>query len=144
MSSEWRNGQYLISTDLERLEVELIHHFLSTSSYWAQRRTLELVEKSIRNSLNFGLYDEESQIGFARVVTDYATFAWLADVFVLPSHRGRGLSKWLISTIVNYTELSGLRRWVLATKDAHELYRRFGFTALQNPDRWMERFNLDS
>ena len=142
--SEWRNGQYLISTDLERLEVELIHHFLSTSSYWAQRRTLELVEKSIRNSLNFGLYDEESQIGFARVVTDYATFAWLADVFVLPSHRGRGLSKWLISTIVNYTELSGLRRWVLATKDAHELYRRFGFTALQNPDRWMERFNLDS
>ena len=143
MSSEWSNGVYLISTDAKRLDVKLIHHFLSTDSYWAQRRTVELVERSLRNSLNFGLYEGEAQIGFARVVSDYATFAWLADVFVLPSHRGRGLSKWLLATIVNHKELSGLRRWVLATRDAHELYRRFGFTELQRSDLWMERCDTE-
>jgi len=144
MPSEWRKGPYLISTDVERLDVELIHRFLSTSSYWAQRRTLSEVKKSLQNSVNFGLYEGKSQIGFARVVTDCSTFAWLADVFVLPAYRGRGLSKWLLSIIVNYREFVGMRRWVLATKDAHELYRKFGFIALENSDRWMERFDPEA
>ena len=141
MTSEWRRDEYTISTDRERLNASLIHNFLSNRAYWAKGRSLEVVKRAIGNSLNFGVYKDGEQIGFARVVTDYATFAWLADVFILDEYRGRGLSKWLIEVIVSHQQLQGFRRWVLATKDAHELYRRFGFAELKEPARWMERLD---
>jgi GNAT superfamily N-acetyltransferase len=141
MTSEWRRDEYTISTNRERLNVALIHNFLSNSAYWAKGRSLEVVKRAIENSLNFGVYKDGEQIGFARVVTDYATFAWLADVFILDEYRGRGLSKWLIEVIVSHQQLQRFRRWVLATKDAHELYRRFGFAELNDPKRWMERLD---
>ena len=139
MVESWERGDYLISTDRSRLDVELIHDFLSRTSYWASGRTLDVVQRSIENSLAFGIYMENHQVGFARVVTDYATFAWVADVFVLPEHRGRGLSKWLMEVMLSHPRLQGFRRWVLATKDAHELYARFGFIHMHRPERWMER-----
>jgi GNAT superfamily N-acetyltransferase len=139
MVESWERGDYLISTDRSRLNVELIHHFLSETTYWAQGRTRDVVQRSIDNSLPFGIYKENDLVGFARIVTDYATFAWVADVFVLPEHRGQGLSKWLMEVILSHPELQGFRRWVLATKDAHSLYARFGFIALHRPERWMER-----
>ncbi|MFZ6029627.1 MAG: GNAT family N-acetyltransferase [Chloroflexota bacterium] len=135
-----RDG-YTISTDRERLDIHGIHRWLNESSYWAQGRPLETVQRSIDNSLCFGVYDGEQQVGFCRVVTDYATFGWLCDVFVLESHRGRGLSKWLIETVVAHPDLCNIRRLLLATRDAHTLYRRYGgFESLQNPERWMDRF----
>lgn len=136
---EWQRGEYTISTDNNRLDIGIIHDFISKQSYWAQGRPIETVQRALDNSLNFGLYKNDQQIGFARVVTDYATFAWIADVFVLPEHRGQGLSKWLMEVILSHPELQGFRRWVLATKDAHSLYARFGFIALHRPERWMER-----
>ena len=139
MVESWEQGDYVISTDSSRLDVELIHDFLSKTAYWASGRTLEVVERSIENSLPFGIYKENNQVGFARVVTDYATFAWIADVFVLPEHRNQGLSKWLMEVILSHPQLQGFRRWVLATKDAHSLYARFGFIPLHRPERWMER-----
>ncbi|HEY9402300.1 MAG TPA: GNAT family N-acetyltransferase [Pyrinomonadaceae bacterium] len=139
MIQEWRRGEYLISTDRARLDVKLIHEFLSESSYWAKGRPREVVERSIEHSHCFGVYLGERQVGFARVITDYATFAWIADVFVLDEFRGRGLGKWLGEVMIACPELQGFRRWVLATKDAHELYRRIGFGELQRPERWMER-----
>ena len=139
MAHEWRRGEYLISTDPARLDVEAIHGYLSNESYWARGRPLETVRRSIESSLPFGLYSGDArQVGFARIITDYATFAWLADVYVLEAERGRGLGVWLVETIVSHPELAGLRRWVLATKDAHALYRRFGFAELLRPERWME------
>ncbi len=141
MSHEWQRGDYSISTDQSRLDFSLIHDFLSTRSYWAVGRPIEVVRRSIENSLAFGVYKTDWQAGFARVITDYATFAWLADVFVLEEFRGQGLSKWLVETIIAHPELQGLRRWVLATKDAHELYRKFGFDELKRPERWMEKFD---
>ena len=139
MISEWQRGEYVISTDRDRLDSAFIHNFLSNSSYWAKGRDFEVVQRSISNSLNFGLYKGNQQIGFARVVTDYATFAWLADVFVLDEHRGQGLGKWLVEVIISHPMLQGFRRWLLATRDAHELYRRFGFTELNDASRWMEK-----
>jgi GNAT superfamily N-acetyltransferase len=139
MISEWQRGEYLISTDRDRLDLAFIHDFLSNDSYWARGRDFELVKRSISNSFNFGLYKGNQQIGFARVVTDYATFAWLADVFVLDEHQGQGLGKWLVEVIVSHPNLQGFRRWLLATRDAHELYRRFGFTELHDASRWMEK-----
>ena len=134
----WSRDGFEVDTDPGRLDVPRIHAFLETS-YWARGIPLEVVRRSIEGSIPFGLYDGAEQVGFARVVTDYATFAWLADVFVLSEHRGRGLSKWLMEVILSHPELQGFRRWVLATKDAHELYRRFGFMDLKRPERWMER-----
>ncbi len=136
---EWQRDEYTISTDQARLNIPLIHDFISNHSYWGQGRKIEIVQRAIDHSLNFGLYNNSQQVGFARVVTDYCTFAWLADVFVLPEHRGQGLSKWLMEVITSHPELQGFRRWVLATKDAHSLYARFGFIALHRPERWMER-----
>jgi len=138
LSREWRRGEYAISTDRSRLDLKVIHGFLSTS-YWAAGRSAETIRRSIENSLAFGVYHKERQVGFARVITDYATFAWIADVFILEEHRGRGLSKWLMEAMLSHPELQGFRRWVLATKDAHGLYRRFGFEELKRPERWMER-----
>jgi GNAT superfamily N-acetyltransferase len=137
MTPELRRGEYLISTDKSRLDLGVVHDFLSTS-YWAVGVPLEVVERSIENSLVFGVYGGEEQVGFARVVTDYATFAYLADVFVLESHRGRGLGKWLIEAVVSHPDLRGLRRWMLATGDAHELYRKYGFAGLGRPEIFME------
>ncbi|HEY3027776.1 MAG TPA: GNAT family N-acetyltransferase [Pyrinomonadaceae bacterium] len=139
MANEWYRGEYTISDDRARLDIKVIQKFLSTESYWATGRSVEKVQRSIDNSLSFGVYRGDEQIGFARVVTDYATFAWLADVFVLDESRGRGLAKWLVEVIISHPQLQGFRRWVLATKDAHELYRRYGFRELHRPERWMER-----
>jgi GNAT superfamily N-acetyltransferase len=129
---------YSISTDKRKLDLKVIHGFLSTS-YWAAGRSVETVRRSIENSIPFGVYKGDEQVGFARVITDYATFAWIADVFILDAHRGQGLGGWLMEVIISQPELQGFRRWVLATKDAHELYRKFGFTELKLPERWMER-----
>jgi GNAT superfamily N-acetyltransferase len=136
---DWQRGEYTISTERERLDLSVIHRYISEESYWGKGRALEVVRRAVENSLPFGIYKGEELVGFARVVTDYATFAWLADVFVLEAHRGRGLSKWLMEVILSHPELQGFRRWVLATKDAHGLYRRFGFIDLHRPERWMER-----
>jgi GNAT superfamily N-acetyltransferase len=133
---EYRKGRYLISTDKSRLDLDVIHGFL-TRSYWAAGIPRQIVEKSVEHSLCFGLYDGAEQVGFARVISDFATFAYLADVFVLESHRGRGLSKWLMERIMAHPELQGLRRWMLATRDAHGLYRRYGFGPLEAPDNYM-------
>lgn len=139
MIDAWHKGEFLISTDRERLDREMIHDFLSLRSYWAKGRELDVINRGIDNSLSFGIYRGEQQVGFARVVTDYATFAWLADVFVLEEYRGKGLGKWLIEVILAHPQLQGFRRWALSTKDAHELYRDFGFNELTRPERWMER-----
>lgn len=133
----WSQGDYEISTDPARIDVALVHEFL-TNSYWAKGIPLETVQLSIENSIPFGVYHGRQQVGFARVISDLATFAYLADVFILPSHRGRGLSLWLMECIVSHPDLQGLRRWMLATQDAHGLYARFGFTPLKSPGSWME------
>lgn len=138
MTTEWTRGEYTISTDLFRLDVDVIHRYLDRS-YWAAGRPADVIRRSIEHSLCFGIYNRTQQIGFARVVTDYATFAWVADVFVLEEFRGLGLSKWLMEIMIAHPDLQGFRRWALATKDAHGLYRRFGFNELKRPERWMER-----
>jgi GNAT superfamily N-acetyltransferase len=140
MAEEWTTGVYTISTDPARLDIAVIHEYLSTSSYWAAGRPLEVVRRGIENSLPFGVFKGTEQAGFARVITDYATFAWLCDVFVLPAYQGQGLGKWLIGVMVAHPRLQGLRRWVLTTKDAHGLYAQHGFTELHAPERFMERF----
>jgi GNAT superfamily N-acetyltransferase len=127
-----------ISSDSARLDVALIHRFL-TGSYWAKDIPLETVKRAIEGSLCFGAYLDGAQIAFARVITDRATFAYLADVFVLPEQRGKGVSKQLMEAIMAHPELQNLRRWSLVTRDAHGLYAQFGFTPLANPPRWMER-----
>jgi GNAT superfamily N-acetyltransferase len=129
---------FTISTDPARLDRALIHEFLS-ASYWARGIPRETVERSIAGALCFGLYENGRQVGFARVITDRATFAYLADVFVLESHRGRGLAAWLMETILAHPDVQGLRRWMLLTRDAHPLYRKVGFTDLAHPERVMER-----
>jgi GNAT superfamily N-acetyltransferase len=143
--------EYLISTESAWLDLALIHHFLSEQSYWARGIPRDVVARSIANSLCFGVYASgkgmqnpaRRQVGFARVATDRATFAYLADVFVLPEHRGQGLSKRLMEAVLAHPDLQGLRRWMLATADAHELYRQYGFTALSQPDRFMQLHNPD-
>ncbi|MBA2607110.1 MAG: GNAT family N-acetyltransferase [Acidobacteriota bacterium] len=136
---EWERGEIIIRTDVSFLQIDMIHKFLSEESYWAKERTREQTQRAIENSLSFGVYKGEKQIGFARVVTDYATFAYIGDVFILNEFRGRGISKWLMETIVNHPDLQNLRRWILATRDAHALYEKFGFTELKVPERWMEK-----
>ncbi|MEW6729756.1 MAG: GNAT family N-acetyltransferase [Acidobacteriota bacterium] len=138
MSDSWQKGEYLISTDKSLVNLEVVHEFLA-KSYWATGIPKEIVKHSINNSLVFGVYKLNQQVGFARVITDYATFAYLADVFILEPYRQQGLSKWLMQVIISYKQLQGLRRWLLATKDAHELYRKFGFQNLANPEKIMER-----
>jgi GNAT superfamily N-acetyltransferase len=134
----WRRDGYLISTDRSMLDLEVIHGYLR-ESYWAAGVPEDVVRRSIENSLCFGVYRGEEQAGFARVVTDRATFAYLADVFVLEEHRGWGLGKRLVEAVVSHPDLQGLRRWMLATRDAHELYRRYEFAELARPEIFMER-----
>ncbi len=140
---EFRQGNALVSTDRGRLDINLIYEFLSKRSYWAEGVPRDVVERAIENSLCFGLFEDGRQVGFARAITDYATFAYLADVFVVEACRGRGLSKFLMECIVKHPKLQNLRRWMLATKDAHSLYAKFGFTALDSPERFMCRANPD-
>ena len=129
----WSKGDYEISTDPARIDAVVVHEFL-TNSYWAKGIPLETVRLSIENSIPFGVYHGQQLVGFARIISDRATFAYLADVFILPSHRGRGLSRWLMECIMGHPDLQGLRRWMLATKDAHGLYAKFGFTPLKSPE----------
>ena len=129
---------YEVSTDKQRLDIDLIHKFLSSDSYWAKNIPRELVERSIENALCFGAFDGARQVGFARVITDYAVFAYIADVFVVPEHRGRGVSKMIMEAIRNHPDLQALRRWHLVTRDAHDLYRKYGFRELESPARHME------
>jgi GNAT superfamily N-acetyltransferase len=153
-ANEYHRGDFLISTDRERLELGVVHGFL-TNSYWAKGISREVVERSIEHSLCFGIYDESpriardarhgarAQVGFARLVSDFATVAYLGDVFVLESHRGRGLSKWLMECITRHPALQNLRRWILLTRDAHGLYSQFGFASLKTPERYMELYRPD-
>lgn len=143
MQTNFVHGEYTICTDRDRLDVCAIHAFL-TQSYWAPGVPFAIVERSILNSLCFGLYHDTKQVGFARVITDKATFAYLADVYVLEPHRGKGLAKWLVETILGHEDLKGLRRFMLATKDAHGLYKQFGFKELANPSRMMETLKPDA
>ena len=136
-SESWRRDGYIVSTDRSMLDLESIHSYLS-QSYWAASVPENVVRRSIEGSLCFGVYKDEEQVGFARVVTDRATFAYLADVFVLEEHRGRGIGKWLVEVILSHPDLQGLRRWMLATRDAHDLYRRYGFAELRQPAIFME------
>jgi GNAT superfamily N-acetyltransferase len=137
---EIRDGDLLISNNKALLDRALIHGFLSERSYWAQDAPREIVERAIEHSLCFGVYRSGKQVGFARVVTDCATFAWLADVFVIETERGNGLSKKLVAAVRTHPQLQGLRRFMLATLDAHGLYARFGFKPITNVERFMEIF----
>jgi GNAT superfamily N-acetyltransferase len=135
---EVHNDQFTISTDPARLDLDVIADML-TRAYWAQGRTRDMIARYVQHSLVFGLYDGEKQIGLARVVSDYTTFAWLCDVFIHEDYRGHGLGKWLMETVHSHPDLQGLRRWLLATRDAHGLYAQFGWTPLAHPERWMEK-----
>lgn len=142
MEPEYKFGEFVVTTDSAWFDEEMIHQFL-TQSYWAKGIPRDVVARSIRNSLCFAVMHGSTQVGFARVITDYATYAYLADVFIFESHRGRGLSKFLMECIVAHPQLQGLRRWTLATRDAHGLYAKFGFTPLKSPNRFMELHNPD-
>ncbi len=137
--TEWRRDRHVVSDDADRLDVAMISRFLADESYWAEGRPRDLVERSIANSLNLGLYEDDRQLGFARVVTDRATFAWICDVLILSEARGKGLGTWLMECVIDHPDLHGLRRFMLATRDAHEVYRRVGFTELPYPSRIMVR-----
>jgi GNAT superfamily N-acetyltransferase len=135
--TELIRGEYSVSTDPQRLELAVVHRFLS-NSYWSQGLPLDVLKRAIAGSLCFGLYQGNTQVGFARVITDKATFAYLCDVFVLDSHRGKGLGRWLMEAVSSHPELQGLRRFVLVTRDAHGLYEKFGFRPLARPAGYME------
>jgi GNAT superfamily N-acetyltransferase len=140
---DWQKDEFTISTDPSRLDIPYIHSYLSERSYWAQGIPVETVNASIRGSLCFGVYEGVRQLGFARIVSDKATFAYLADVFIDEAYRGRGLSKWMMEIIIAHPELQGLRRWMLGTHDAHGLYTQFGFQQLDQPERVMHRIFPD-
>lgn len=142
MPHEWTRGDYTISTDRRRLDLDVIHGFL-VRSYWAEGRARERVALAIENSLPFGVYHRDAQVGFARVVTDCVVIAFLADVFILEEHRGNGLGGWLVEVVTSLPELQSVRRWLLGTRDAHELYRKFGFGE-PAPGILMERLNRES
>ena len=139
MVCSWTRGEYTITTDSARVDIDVVHRYLSEESYWAQDIPREVVARSIAHSLCFSVLHDKNQIGFARVTSDRATVAYLGDVFILPSHRGKGLSKWLMECVSSHPALQGLRRWMLATSDAHGLYVQFGFTPIKAPERWMEK-----
>ena len=128
---------FKISTDKHLIDFNMVYHYLHDESYWSKGITIEKVRISIENSMCFGVYKNDKQVGFARIISDKATFAYLCDVFILEDYRGLGLSKWLMQTILAHPELQGLRRWLLATADAHGLYSQFGFTQINNPEGWL-------
>jgi GNAT superfamily N-acetyltransferase len=143
MVVEHRRGEFLISTDPARLDLNVIHGFL-TNCYWAKGIPREVVARSIEHALCFGVYDgDRAQVAFARVISDFATIAYIGDVFVLETFRGRGLGKWLMETITSHPALQNLRRWILTTRDAHGLYSQVGFTPVKAPERFMEMHRPD-
>ncbi len=137
---EYKRDQFTISDDPSRLDIDTICDFLS-GAYWADSRPRGVIERSIQFSLNFGVYDGERQIGFARVVTDRAIFAYLCDVFIHEDYRGREMGKWMLECVMSHPDLQGMKRWCLLTRDAHGLYNQFGFTELDDPSRWMEKLD---
>ena len=139
MSHDWTRDGFTISTDPARLDLDGLYAWLS-NSYWARGIPRDVFARSVRHALCFGVYEGTRQVGFARVVTDFATVAYVGDVFVLEAWRGRGLSRWLMEVISAHPELQGFRRWILLTRDAHGLYEKFGFTPLADPSRWMEKW----
>jgi len=138
---EKQKKEYLISTDRKKLDISLIHNFLTFESGWSKGISYEKVKKSINNSLNFGIYFEEKLIGYARVISDFSTIAYLGDFFILKEYRGLGLSKWLMEIIMEHKELQDLRRWILLTSTAEWLYQKYGFTKLPKPEIYMEKFS---
>jgi GNAT superfamily N-acetyltransferase len=140
---QWKRGEFEVTTDRTRLEIQIIHNFLALESEWARGIAREIVERSIEGSLCFGLFHRNRQVGFARVITDSATIAYLGDVFVLKDYRRRGLARWLMKCIVAHPDLQGLRRWILVTADAHDLYRKYGFKPLARPESFMELHDPD-
>jgi len=142
MNAEWKQNEFVVSTDPAKLDVMAIHAFL-TRAYWSEQIPRDVIERAVQHSLCFGLLEGPAQIGLARVVTDYATFAYLCDVYVLESHRGRGLGKWLIKCVMAHPQLQGLRRFNLVTRDAHGLYAPHGFKPLAKPENHMERHKPD-
>jgi len=136
---ESHRESFTISTDPARLDIDAIADML-TRAYWAKGRTREVIALYLQYSLTFGVFEGDRQIGLARIVSDYTTFAWLCDVFIHENYRGFGLGKWLMETVHNHPDLQGLRRWMLATRDAHGLYEQYGWTPLANAERWMEKF----
>ncbi|MFC6103328.1 GNAT family N-acetyltransferase [Olivibacter domesticus] len=136
-------GDFIISTDKSLMDIAMIHQYLSTESYWAKNIPLAIVERSINNSLNFGVFHQEKQIAYARIITDYSTIAYLGDVFVLSDFRGKGISKWLIKEITAHPPLQGLRRWILLTADAHGLYKKYGWESILQPEKWMEKVRVN-
>ena len=141
---EESRGDLTLTSDPARMDVSAIHRYLSQESYWARGIPLDLVARSLANSLCFGIFDGPAQVAFARVVSDRATFAWLCDVFVLEPYRRRGLARWLLDAIDRHPDVQGLRRWALATRDAHPLYARVGYAPIAHPDRHMERTVVDA
>lgn len=144
--SSWEKDGFTLSTDKQYLDTNVIHHFLSVDSYWAKGIAMEKVKKSIeKSSICFGMYEgdpakgDAKQIGFVRAVTDFVRFAWIMDVFVLPEYRGRGLSKWMMETMIEQSELKDVRKMMLCTYDAHGLYKHYGFQSLDDPEIFMER-----
>lgn len=142
MALEWRRDGYLVTDDPVRVDLDVVYGYL-TACYWAKGISRETVRRSIEGSMPFSLYAGDAQVGFARVISDRATIAYLGDVFVLEAHQGRGLARWMCHLIVAHPELQGLRRWILLTRDAHGLYTQVGFTPLAKPERWMERHDPD-
>jgi GNAT superfamily N-acetyltransferase len=141
---EFHKDTYTVSTDKSRLDVAVIHDFLASRSYWSPGIALSVVQRGIENSLCFGLYGRDVQVGFARVVTDYTVIAYLLDVFILEPYRGQGLGKWLLECVISHPELRNVRRWMLATRDAHGLYARYGFQPLSQPEVYMAATNPGS
>jgi GNAT superfamily N-acetyltransferase len=135
---EFKRGEFLVSSDPARMDLVWIHDYLANESYWAKDLPFQIFQSSIENSLCFGIYQKTAQVGFGRVISDYATFAFLADVFIDDKYRGQGLGKWLVESILAYPELQGLRRWMLFTRDAHGLYEQYGFSPLTHPEKVME------
>ncbi|HVM88304.1 MAG TPA: GNAT family N-acetyltransferase [Puia sp.] len=139
----WTRDKFIVSDEKDLLNIEFVHHYLSQKSYWSANIPFEVVKKSIEGSMCFGVYKEETQIGFARIITDKATIAYLGDVFIDEEYRGLGLSKWLMEIIIKHDELQSLRRWMLITRDAHELYKKYGFTPIGDASKFMHRHNPD-
>lgn len=136
------NRQFYVSTDKSKLDIDLIVDFLNNKSYWAKNRSKATIEKSIMNSVCFGAFDQENrQVGFARVITDFSVFAWILDVFILQEYQSKGLGKFLIQEIMSHPDLIAIKRWGLGTNDAHGLYEKFGFKSLSNPEYMMEKIN---
>ena len=141
MNVEYHQGKFSILTDHKQMNIDFIHDYLCNQSYWAQGRSRAVVEKSIQNSLCFGVFEGKKQVGFARIVSDYSTFAWLCDVFIAESYRGQGLGKWLVKSVTSHPEMEAVKSILLATSDAHELYRKYGdFKSLKAIDKWMIRY----